>query len=208
MVRIVIKDLIQNPFVLPVVDGREHTIGPLIEFIGRHVARKGLQRPVQKRTAHVSLRLFFPRLCPILDGGKGHKHAVITPQVPARGAVGQAIFDHQAHRHVDDPMGVVTAGRRHIAEIDVEVLPARRAVVRRVSHPKINRTSGGQIAQVVQSPLSAFVAIGQMVTSWAGGVLMVTAVRHTLRSWEILDVDNALGRVWHVFTRSEHSVLP
>jgi len=46
-------------------------------------------------------------------------------------------------------MGVVTTGRRHIAEIDIEVLTARRAVVRRVCHPKIHRTSGGQIAQVV-----------------------------------------------------------
>ena len=105
-------------------------------------------------------------------------------------------------------MGVVTTGRRYIAEIDVEVLPARRAVVRRVGHLKINRTSGGQIAQVVQGALPTFVAIGQMVTAWAGGVLMVTAVCHQLRPWEILDVDNALRRVWHVFTWSEHGVLP
>jgi len=151
---------------------------------------------------------FPPSLCPILHGGKGHKDAVIAPQVPARGSVGQAIFDHQAYRHLDHPMGVVTTGRRHIAEIDVEVLTALRAVVRRVSHPKINWTSGGQIAQVVQGALPAFVTIGQMVTSWAGGVLMVPAVRHKLRPWEILEVHNAFRRVWHVCTRSDHGVLP
>jgi hypothetical protein len=38
MVRIVIQPLIQNPFLGPIVDGREHTGRPLIEFIGRHVA--------------------------------------------------------------------------------------------------------------------------------------------------------------------------
>jgi hypothetical protein len=46
-------------------------------------------------------------------------------------------------------MGVVTTGRRHIAEIDIEVLVALRAVVGRVGHQKINRTSSGQIAKVV-----------------------------------------------------------
>jgi len=74
---------------------------------------------------------------------------VIAPQVPARGSVGQAIFDHQAYRQIDHTMGVVTTGRRHIAEIDIEVLAALRAVVRRVAHQKVNRTSSGQIAQVV-----------------------------------------------------------
>ena len=122
---------------------------------------------------------------------------MIAPQVPARGSVGQAIFDHQAYCHLDHPMGVVTTGRRQIAQIDVKVLTALRAGVRRVGHQKINRTSGGQIAQGVYGALPACVAIGQMVTSWAGGVLMVTAVRHQLRPWEILDVDNALRRVWN-----------
>jgi hypothetical protein len=85
----------------------------------------------------------------MLDGGKGPKDTVIAPQVPARGSGGQAIFDHQAHRHLDHPMGVVTTGRRHIAEIDIEVLAALRAVVRRVGHQKIKWTSSGQIAKVV-----------------------------------------------------------
>jgi len=74
---------------------------------------------------------------------------VIAPQVPAGGAVGQALFDHQAHRHLDHPMGGVTTGRRPIAAIEVEVLPALRAVMGRVGHQQINRTSGGHIAQVV-----------------------------------------------------------
>jgi hypothetical protein len=105
-------------------------------------------------------------------------------------------------------MGVVTTGRRHLAESDGAVLTALRAVVRSVRHPKINWTSGGPIAQVVPGALPALVTIGQMVTAWAGGGRMVTAVCHKLRPWEILDVDQAFRRVWHVFTRSEHGVLP
>jgi hypothetical protein len=59
-----------------------------------------------------------------LDGGKRDKDAVITPQMPTGRAVGQAIFDHQTHGHVDHPMGVMTPWRGQIGEVDIEVFAA------------------------------------------------------------------------------------
>src|SRR5712692_10433632 len=47
-----------------------------------------------------------------------------------------------------------------------------------------------------------------MATSWTGGVLMVSAIQSQLGYGEVLDVDNALGGVWHVCTRSKHRWLP
>src|SRR6266702_8584272 len=47
-----------------------------------------------------------------------------------------------------------------------------------------------------------------MPTSGAWGLLIVTAIKSQLGCWEVLDVDNALGGVWHVFTRSKHGWLP
>src|SRR5712691_11715470 len=47
-----------------------------------------------------------------------------------------------------------------------------------------------------------------MATSWTGGVLMVSAIQSQLGYGEVLDVDNALGGVWHVVTRSKHRWLP
>src|SRR6266581_2548578 len=47
-----------------------------------------------------------------------------------------------------------------------------------------------------------------MATSWTGGVLLVSAIQSQLGYWEVLDVDNALGGVWHVCTRSKHRWLP
>ena len=64
MTRSVIEDRIQHPFVLPIVDGREDAIGALIAFIGSHVARKSLQRSVQKRPLHLAWCLFFPQPLP------------------------------------------------------------------------------------------------------------------------------------------------
>jgi len=67
---------------------------------------------------------FSPGLYPVLDGGKRHKHAVVAPEVPTGGSVGHAIFDHHAHRQIDDAMGVMATGRGEITEIDVEILLA------------------------------------------------------------------------------------
>jgi hypothetical protein len=135
---------------------------------------------------------------------------VIAPEVPAGRPVGQTIFDHQTHRPLDDTMGGVTTGRGPLSEIEVAVLPARRAVVRRVGHQQVDWTwtAGRDIAKIVYGALPGCVARGPMATAWAGGVVMVPAVRHQLRPWEVLDVANALRRVWHIFTRSEQRVLP
>jgi hypothetical protein len=104
-------------------------------------------------------------------------------------------------------MGGGTAGRGHIRQIDMARLPAWRTRVRRGGHHEINRPSGGDIAQGVSRALTGFVARGKTATSGAGGVVVVTAVRHALRLWEVLDVDKALRRVWHLCTRSKHGAL-
>jgi hypothetical protein len=79
--------------------------------------------------------------------------------------------------------------------------------VRGVRHQQVNRATRGEIAEVVQRPLSGFVARGELVASWAGRVRLVPALRHILRCGEVLDVDNPLCGVWHVYTRSEHPWL-
>ena len=102
----------------------------------------------------------------------------------------------------------MTAGWGSIAQIDVEILLAVGTVMRRGGHQEVNRATGASIAQVVQGALVRGVARGEMATSWTGGVLMVSAIQSQLGYWEVLDVDNALGGVWHVFTRSKHRGLP
>jgi hypothetical protein len=90
----------------------------------------------------VPCAFFPPSFYPILDRGKGDKHAVIAPEVPAGGAVGQAVFNHQAHGHLRHTMGVMTAGEGQIGQINVEMLPAVGTVVTRVGHSEVNGTTG------------------------------------------------------------------
>jgi hypothetical protein len=68
--------------------------------------------------------------------------------------------------------------------------------------------TGVQIAEVMQRALSGFVARGELTTARAGSVLVVTIIKSQLRFWEVLDIDNPLGGVWHVCTRSVHDGLP
>ena len=63
---------------------------------------------------------FSPSLDPVLDRGKGHKDAVVAPEVPTRRPVGQAVLDHEPHRQIDHAVGVLTAGWRQIGEVRVE----------------------------------------------------------------------------------------
>jgi len=55
--------------------------------------------------------------------------------------------------------------------------------------------TGVQIAEVMQRALSGFVARGELTTARAGSVLVVTIIKSQLRFWEVLDIDNPLGRV-------------
>src|SRR3954452_6933560 len=93
---------------------------------------------------------FPPGLDPILDRGVGDEHAVVAPQGPSGGAVGQAVLDDQADGSVDDPVGVVTAGVGQVGHVGVEVPAALRAEVPGVEHNEVAGPTGEGVAEVVE----------------------------------------------------------
>jgi hypothetical protein len=109
-----------------------------------------------------------------LDRGKGDKHAVIAPEVPTGGSVGQAIFDHHPYRQVNHAVGVMAPGGGEIGQIDVEILLTSRAMMRRIRYQEVNRATGGEIAEIVQDALVGFVARGELTTARAGRLLIPT----------------------------------
>jgi hypothetical protein len=142
-----------------------------------------------------------------LDGGKGHEDAMVSPQVPAGWPVGHVVFDHETHGPLDDTMRVMAPWWGQIRQIDVEMLPALRTVVRRVHHQQVNRTPCVDIPKIVQRALPLCVTVRLMATSWAGRLLLVTAAHHDLGRWEVLGIGNAFGLIWYILTRSEHRSL-
>jgi hypothetical protein len=54
---------------------------------------------------------------------------VVAPQVPTRGAVGQTVFDHDADRQIDHPVGRLAARRGQISEVGAKVPATLRTVM-------------------------------------------------------------------------------
>ena len=96
---------------------------------------------------------FSPSLHPMLDGGKGHKDAVVSPAVPTRWAGSQAILGHQPHREIDHAVGVMTARWRQIREVCIAVRATLGAGVLRIGDHEITRAPHVEIPAVVQRPL-------------------------------------------------------
>src|SRR5512135_2346179 len=80
---------------------------------------------------------FPPGLDPVLDRGVGDEHAVVAPQGPAGGAVGQAVLDDEPDGRLDDPAGVVAAWVGQVGHVGVEVLAALGAEVPGVKYNEV-----------------------------------------------------------------------
>src|SRR5215467_1602997 len=123
---------------------------------------------------------FSPSLDPVLDRGKRDKDTVVSPEVPTRRPIGQAVLDHQPYRQINHAVRVLTAGWRQIGEVRVTVLATLRTVVLRIGDHKITRTPHVEVAQVVQRPLGLLVAIGLVPTTRARLPDVIATVRDDL----------------------------
>jgi hypothetical protein len=92
---------------------------------------------------------FSPSLNPVLDGGKRHEDSVVSPEMPTRRAVGQAVFHHDPHRQIDHAVSIMTARWGQITEVGAKVLATFRTVMLRIRDDQITRTPHVEIAEVV-----------------------------------------------------------
>src|SRR5437870_1616142 len=149
---------------------------------------------------------FPPSLDPVLNGRKGHKDAMVAPQVPTRWAVGQAILDHEPHGQVHHAVGVLTAGWCEIGEVRVEVLVTFRTVMLRIRDDKITRTPHVEIAQIVQRPMGLLVPIGRVTTTRTRLTRVVATVQDDLGLRQVCKRCHTFGRVGAIRTWTEHRV--
>src|SRR2546430_3241918 len=147
--------------------------------------------------------LFPPSLHPMLDRGKEDKHPVVTPQVPAGGTVGQAIFDDQSHRQIDHAMGVMTP-RWRLRQVRMEVLLTFRTVMLRIRDHELTRTPHVEIPHVVQRPLGLLVPIGRVTTVWTELPLVIATLRDDLWRWQVGNRGKPFGGIGSIRTRTKH----
>ena len=147
---------------------------------------------------------FSPSLDPVLDRSKRDKDAVVTPEVPARRAVGQAVFDHQPYRQIHHAMGILTAGWRQVREIGAKVFATRRTVMLGIGHQEITRTPHIEIPQIMERPLSLLVPLGRGTTTRARLPELVATVEDDLGLWQVCGCGDPSAGVGSVLTWTEH----
>src|SRR5262245_2054594 len=149
---------------------------------------------------------FSPSLDPILDGGKGHKDPVVAPQVPTRWAVGQTVFDHEADRQIDHPVGILTARWGQSREVGAKVLATLRTVMRGIGHQQSARTPHVEIPQVMECPMGLLVPRGRVTTTRARLPEVIATVGDKLGLWQVFGCGDPGAGVGSVLTWTEHRV--
>src|SRR5512142_1277804 len=151
---------------------------------------------------------FPPGLDPVLDRGVGDEHAVVAPQRPAGGAVGQAVLDDRPNGGVDDAAGVVTAGVGPVGHVGVEVPAAPGAIVPGVEHDEVAGPSGEGVSEVVEGPAAPTIAVGAVAAPRAGSAAVVPAAEADVGLGQVVDAGDALGGIGAVFAGSWHGRAP
>src|SRR5919206_2576262 len=96
--------------------------GPSYSSSAATYPEKSAKAQSRKSVSMRACAFFPPSLDPVLDRGKRDKDAVVAPEVPTRGPVGQAVFAHQPYRQIHHAVGVLTPRWRQIREGGVKVL--------------------------------------------------------------------------------------
>jgi hypothetical protein len=176
-----LEDCAPQPFKGAVVDEGQDIERAIVQLVDGNVAGKVSQGPVQIVGVHLAGRLFSPGLHPVLDGGEGNEHAVIAPQVPTGGLIGQALLHDQSHRQGHDAMGVVDLGQRVVRRVDIEELGAAGTAMLRVREMDLTGPTGNEIPDIVQHAREHGVSKAWRVTAGTRPTLEIAAPPNDLR---------------------------
>jgi hypothetical protein len=140
-----------------------------------------------------------------LDGGVGNENAVIAPQVPTGGLIGQAVLDDESHRQGDDPMRVMGFGHGVVGHVRVEMFPAMRATMLGVNEVDVAWPTGNQIADVVQNPTAGSAPETRFVTTRTGTMGEIPAAMNNPGFGQIFGSRNAFRDIRQILSGAKHS---
>jgi len=150
-------------------------------------------------------RLFFPRgLDPVLDRRPGDKDAVVTPQMPTRGPIGEAVLNDQSHGRPLDPEGVMGLGQGQVGRVGKEASPARRTPMLGLPEDEVDGTTVSGIAEVVEAAVCDAVAACGVATRRAATARIIATVSLQSRRGEVFGVSDPLRNIRHIVTRWAH----
>ena len=152
---------------------------------------------------------FFPRrLDPVLDGGVGDEDAVVAPQVPTGGLVGQAIFSDQTDGLLLDAASVLAVGQSQVGNITGEATAAVEAAMAGESDNQVNGVVGPSITEVMEGTGAHGIATGAVATARAGSRRPVAAAPLDARLGQVFDTGDPLGNIGDILTWTSHGCSP
>jgi len=151
---------------------------------------------------------FFPSgLDPVLDGGPRDEDAVVAPQVPTGGLVGQAIFGDETDGPLLDTAGVAAVRQSQVGNITAEAAATVEAAMARESDNQINGTVGPGIPKVMEGTRTHGKAAGAVATARAGSCRPVATAPFDARLGQVFDTGDALSDIRDILTWITHRRL-
>src|SRR6185369_5228153 len=156
----------------------------------------------------MSARLFPPGgLDPVLEGGEGDEDAVVAPQVPASGQIGQAIFGHQTNSPLLDTAGVLAVRQRQFGNVTGEATATAGTAMAREGDDQIDRATGPGIPEVMEGAASHRVAAGAPATARARSCRPVATAPLDACLGEVCGPCGVLGDIGNVLPWTVHGLL-
>jgi hypothetical protein len=148
---------------------------------------------------------FFPgRLDPILDGGVGDEDAVVAPQVPTGGLVGQAIFGDETDGPLLDTAGIAAVRQSQVGNITGEAAATVEAAMAREGDNQVNGAVGPGIPEVVEGTRAHGKAAGAVATARTRSCRPVATAPFDTRLGQVFDTGDALRDIRDVLTWTTH----
>jgi len=140
-----------------------------------------------------------------LDGGVGNENAVIAPQVPTGGLIGQAVLHDESDGQRNHAMGVMGLGQGVVRHVRVEILAAPGAAMLGVNKVDVARATGNQVTHIVENSFAGPVAETRPVTIGTRPMREVAAALNDLGCGQIFGSRDAFRDVRQILSGSRHS---
>src|SRR5262249_24363396 len=152
---------------------------------------------------------FFPPggLDPVLDGGVGDEDAVVAPQVPTGGLIGQAVFGDQTDGPLLHAAGVSAVTQGQVGDIDGEATATSEAAMPPERDTQANGGVGPSGPEVVQGARAHRIAAGAVAAARAGPRWPVATAPLDPRLGQVFDTRDALAAVGDILTWTSHRLL-
>ena len=129
---------------------------------------------------------------------------MMTPKMPTRFPIGQAVVNDEAKGCVNDGIGVSRLRRGDMRRVDREMRFTFATIMFGIVQNDFGGATGRRIAEVVELSLAKCVSSAGVLAVGASAFFADTGTFFERWFWQIIGIDNTFGGVGNVLTGSGH----